>query len=483
MKALILGMGMSGRSAAKLLLQKGYQVQGLDKNYESIQLPGIVVTSDQDPIELTPFDLLVISPGISLDHPIAKAAKEKRIEIVGEIELACRFIKNRFFAITGTNGKTTVTLLVTHVLNQSGIPAKALGNLGVPLAADLEVLRDEVVVVELSSYQLETMTSKIIDAGVILNITPDHLDRYSSMEEYAKAKIHMKECLKPGAHLYVFKQVMDEFGPLFERFNLEKAVQHDKSSQDSDSRPKPADYHITNSVRGNQPVIGCGSEGCEDLLRSTAFSRFSPKTYGYSIDCDYFIQENAFRNKENIEWLLPICYRRGVSHDIENIMAAYLLCKEAGISAVEFLKALETFKKPAHRIEFVRRCRDINYFNDSKGTNIDAVIRAVDTMEGPVVLIAGGVDKGSTYSPWLHAFKQKVKYVCVIGEASDKIEKEISHSYTVKKFTSLEEAVKHAAEIAKPGENVLLSPGCSSFDMFRNYAHRGEEFKRIVNEL
>jgi UDP-N-acetylmuramoylalanine--D-glutamate ligase len=427
MKALILGMGISGRSAAQLLLQKGYEVHGLDKNHESIQILGITVSSDQDPINLKQFDLLVISPGISFDHPIHRAAKDKGMEIIGEIELACRFIKNPLFAITGTNGKTTVALLVAHILNQAGMPAKALGNIGIPLAADLEMIRNEIVVLELSSYQLETMTSKAIDVGVILNITPDHLDRYSSMEEYAKAKIHMKDCLKPNGRLYVFKKVMEEFG--------------------------------------------------------SRFNGFLPKTYGYSNDCDYFIQENAVCSKENIEWLLPICYRRGVSHDIENIMAAYLLCKEAGVSAAEFLEGLETFKKPAHRIEFVRCYKNVNYFNDSKGTNVDAVIRAVDTMQGPVVLIAGGVDKGSTYQPWLHAFKQKVKCVCVIGESSENIKKEISHALEVKKFNSLEDAVKHATEITRPGENILLSPGCSSFDMFRNYAHRGEEFKRIVNEL
>jgi UDP-N-acetylmuramoylalanine--D-glutamate ligase len=427
MKALILGMGISGRSAGKLLLQKGYIVHGLDKNYKNIQIDGITVSSDNEPIEMNQFDLMVISPGVSTQHPIYQAALLVGIEIIGEIELACRFITQPFYAITGTNGKTTVTLLVAHILNEAGIPARALGNVGVPLASEVETIKNEIVVVELSSYQLETMKSKVIDAGVILNITPDHLDRYSSMEEYARAKIRMKDCMKNDANLLVFKKVVDEFSHLF--------------------------------------------------------NGFLPKTYGYSSDCDYFIVENCIYSKENIECLLPICYRRGVSHDIENIIAAFVLCLKAGVSADQFLKGLESFKKPAHRIEFVRCLQGINYFDDSKGTNIDAVIRAVDTMEGRVVLIAGGVDKGSTYNPWIHNFKEKVKCVCVIGEAADKIEDEISHAYTVKKFNSLEDAVKHAAEIASLGENVLLSPGCSSFDMFKDYAHRGEEFKRIVNEL
>ncbi len=427
MKALILGMGISGQSAAKFLIKKGYQVHGLDKNFQSIKMDGVTVTSDQDPIDISLFDLFVISPGIPQDHPICQNAKKNQIEIIGEIELASRFINSRFIGITGTNGKTTVTLLIAHILNESGIPAKALGNVGNPLASELETIKDEIIVVELSSYQLETMRTPVIDAGVILNITPDHLDRYSSMEDYAKAKLLMKDCLKKGSNLYVFEKITQEFGHLF------------------------------------------GS--------------FLPKTYGYSLDSDYFIQENAICSKENIECLLPICYRRGVSHDIENIMAAYLLCLEVGVTADQFLKGLESFKKPAHRIEFVRRFGDVNYFDDSKGTNIDAVIRAVDTMEGQVVLIAGGVDKGSTYNPWIQSFKQKVKCICVIGQAADKIEKEMSGAYPVKKFKSLEDAVRHASEIASPGENVLLSPGCSSFDMFRNYAHRGEEFKRIINEL
>ncbi len=414
MKVLIVGMGISGKSAAELLIQKGHKVHGVDRNYESIIVDHITISSDLEPIDISAFDLVVASPGIPPTHPIFVAAEKSGVEIIGEVELASRFITQKFIAITGTNGKTTVTFMVTHILNAAGIPARALGNVGMPLASEFQHIRNEIIVAELSSFQLDTLSSKIIDLGVILNITPDHLDRYTNMEAYAASKIHMKDCMKPTGKLFVFQKAFDEFKQLFGNFT-----------------PFKYDGH----------------------------------------------------NKENIETLLPICYRRGINHDIENIMAAYNLCREAGVSAEDFVKGLESFKKPPHRIEFVRRLGEVNYFNDSKGTNIDAVIRAVDTMEGNVVLIAGGVDKGSTYMPWIDSFGIKVKCVCVIGEAADKIEKEISHTLQVKKFSTLDDAVKHAAEIAKAGENVLLSPGCSSYDMFRNYAHRGDEFKKIINNL
>lgn len=419
MKVLILGMGISGKAAASLLLLKGYEVYGVDQ--KPFEMEGVTPLKENE-VDLSTFEFVVASPGIPPTHPLYKAAGKK---IVGEVELACHFIDKKMVGITGTNGKTTVTYLVTHVLNHSGIPARALGNCGKALCAEVVDLKEEVVVAELSSYQLETLTQKKLKCGVLLNITPDHLDRYASYKDYASAKIKMKDLVTE--HFIVNKKTYEEFKDLF------------------------------------------GS--------------YVPITYGYDLDCDYFYRNDAVYYKENIAFLMPIRYRRSFSHDVENIMAAFALCNDLGVSAKDFLCALETFEKPPHRIEFVRVKEGVTFYNDSKGTNIDAVIRAVEMMDGKVVLIAGGVDKGASYLPWAEAFADKVTCMCVIGEAAQKIENELAWAFSIVPCDSFENAIRHASLVAKEGENVLLSPGCASFDMFKDYNHRGNEFKRIVKEL
>lgn len=435
---LVIGLGMSGRSAVQLLLDKGAKVHGADRNAEllytndslmKLRYRGLTTQLDSAPINIQDYQLVIVSPGISKEHPLYQAAKQAGIEMIGEIELACRFVRNPMIGITGTNGKTTVTLLTAHVLNHWGKQARALGNVGIPLAAELANIESEstILVAELSSFQLDTLHSKVIDVGVILNITPDHLDRYATMEEYAAAKIHLKDCLKANGMLYVHEGTYREWESLFGRF----------------------------------PV----------------------RRYGFNSSCTIFSDQQKVFFKEKIDYFWPPVYRGRCDHDIENLMAAYALCREMGVTGEQFIAAAQTFKKPAHRIEFVENVEGVAYYDDSKGTNLDAVIRAVSSLQGDIVLIAGGVDKGAPYTPWLEAFGGKVKYVCAIGQAAEKISRDLHPNIAVERFSSLEAAVKKASEMAKPGENVLLSPGCSSFDMFRDYAHRGDEFKRIVQEI
>lgn len=437
-RVLVIGLGLSGRSAVQLLLDQGAQVHGVDRNQEllytndslmKLRYRGLTTQLDGAPLNINEYGLVVVSPGINQDHPYYVAAKKAGIEIVGEIELACRYVRNPMIGITGTNGKTTVTLLTAHVLNQCGKPAKALGNVGIPLAAELANLEctSTILVAELSSFQLDTLYTKVLDAGVILNITPDHLDRYGTMAEYAKSKIHMKDCLKPNAKLFVDEKTWKEWRVLFDQF--------------------PAD------------------------------------TYGFHSHCTLFTDQQTVFFKEKIDYIWPPVYRGRCDHDIENLMAAYALCREMGVTGEQFITAAQTFKKPSHRIEFVENVDGVAYYDDSKGTNLDAVMRAVDSLQGSIVLIAGGVDKGAPYTPWIDAFGGKVKYICAIGQAAEKIKKDLQPNIAVELFSSLEAAVKKASELANPGENVLLSPGCSSFDMFRDYAHRGDEFKRIVQEI
>lgn len=431
-RVLVIGLGISGSSAAHFLLDQCAHVHGVDRNptspeAEALKSRGATIGPDSEAFEVGAFDLVIVSPGIPQAHPLCAAAREAGIETIGELELGCRFVKQRMIGVTGTNGKTTVTLLITHVLNQSGRKAKALGNVGVPLTKEIAAAgEDDILVAELSSYQLDTLRSPILDAAVILNVTPDHLDRYGDMEAYALSKFQIHKCLKPGMSLYVEKATLDKYGY----------------------------FEVT-------PIY----------------------TYGYEKqDNIYTDLKSLYVNRLKVA-CLPEEYQGRRSHDLENVMAAFAMCRIFGVTAKQFFSALATFKKPSHRIEFVLERSGVAYYDDSKGTNIDAVIRAVEKMKSNVVIIAGGVDKGAAYTPWIDAFQGKVKAICAIGEAAQKIEHQLSHAIPVTKHGSLEEAVKTASSLAESGESVLLSPGCSSFDMFRDYVHRGEEFQRLVKEI
>lgn len=436
-RVLVLGLGMSGRSAVRFLLAHHAIVHGVDRNVhllanqpeiQTLQKAGLVVNLEGECEEISTFDLMVISPGISLDHPLVKAARRVHLPIIGEIELGCQFAENPMIGITGTNGKTTVTLLVTHVLKQCGYQVHALGNVEVPLTTELlNISPQDTIVLELSSYQIETLYQRRLQAGIILNITPDHLDRYQTMEAYAKAKCEIERCIKMGGHLYIEEQT----------------------------------WHLY-----------------QHLLKES-----QPRLYGYQKTSYIYTDLKSIFCEGNKIFELPSSLQNKKSHDLENLMAAYALCAEKGIAGVSFLESWKSFKKPAHRIEFILESQGVSYYDDSKGTNVDAVIRAVQSLDGQIILIAGGVDKGFTYTVWLEVFKNKVKSICAIGQAAAKIHEQLASHIPVTIFNSLDEAVKQASQSAEKGDVVLLSPGCSSFDMFKDYAHRGEEFQRIVREL
>jgi UDP-N-acetylmuramoylalanine--D-glutamate ligase len=436
-QVLVVGLGVSGRSAVEFLLAHGAFVSGVDRDpqmlashpeIQALKQAGLIVYVEKEFQDVARFDLMVVSPGVPLNHPLVQAAQRIEIPMIGEIELGCQVAKNPMLGITGTNGKTTVTLLVTHVLKQSRKSAQALGNVGIPFTRELlSIDSQSTIVLELSSYQIETLHQRCLEAALILNITPDHLDRYSTMEAYAKAKCEIERALKSGRCLYMEENAWRQYGYLLQ-------------------------------------------EG-------------KPRLYGY--DSSSFIQTDLFAvyrdGKKMFE--LPDLLKKKKSHDLENLLAAYALCSDQGVTGVTFIEAWKTFKKPAHRIEFVTEHRGVRYYDDSKGTNIDAVIRAVQSLEGAIILIAGGVDKGAAYTPWLEEFKNKVKLICAIGQAAGKIHEQLDSQIPVMMFHSLDEAVLQASRFAQKGDNVLLSPGCSSFDMFKDYAHRGEEFQRIVRTL
>lgn len=402
MKALVIGLGVSGKAAALLLKAKGYSVTGVDAKPKEIE--GIRVLPESSLSDLAEFDLVVVSPGIGESHPLYALAKQENKKIVGEAQLAFTYLDQCALGITGTNGKTTVTLLVEHVLRASGRKAKAVGNVGLALCEyALSPDPEEILVVELSSFQLETMEGPFFDAAVVLNITPDHLDRYASLTEYGEAKLRIGRCRKEHAPLYVHSKIVKDYGVPYDRFDL--------------------------------------------------------------------------------AYILPVGYRQWGKHDLENAQAAWVLCEEIGISREEFIRAVDTFEKPHHRIAFVKNIEGVSYYDDSKGTNLDAVIQAVSMMQGPVILIAGGVDKGASYVPWKECFRGRVKGIIAIGQAAEKIRRELCDEFIVEIVDSLAAAVERAKQKGTPGDVVLLSPGCSSYDMFRDYAHRGEEFQRFVNNI
>ena len=397
MRTLVVGLGKSGIAAKNLLEREGDEVVGYDDLIDST-VPGVQT-----------FDRLILSPGVPPSHRVVSDAAKCGIPIIGEAQLALERMKQRAIAITGTNGKTTVTLLIAHVLKEAGFSAHALGNVGAPLSDYvLNAKPDDIAVVELSSFQLDTLSSKCFDMGIILNITPDHLDRYPSMEAYAISKCHLQHCLKPGGELWVHSSVAEEYAHLL----------------------------------------------------STQF-----QTFGENLDC--LLTQNC------------INFSFSGKHDIDNLQAAWIACRPF-VNEDVFWKAAQSFKKPAHRIEWVAAWNGVDYVNDSKGTNIDATIKAVEAMDRSTILIVGGVDKGASYAVWKKSFANKVRQVVAIGQASEKIAHDLRPEFDVVIVPSLSDAVHHSERTAQKGDVVLLSPGCSSYDMFRDYAHRGDEFKRIV---
>jgi len=423
-KVLIIGFGKSGRSAALFLLKKGKKVIAADQKAADLlkdpaivqmQKEGLELVSDKrEGIDFSSIAQVVLSPGIIPFHPLVLEARKRKIEMIGEIELGFRHFKNPAIGITGTNGKTTVTLLCAHVLQECGIKATALGNMGTALTS-FSGGKEEVLVVELSSYQLETLQQECLDVAVILNLTPDHLDRYPSFQEYADAKCRIKEAVKKGGKLFLSRQAAGQKTALLEG----------ESS---------ALFDETSDLKGRRSIA----------------KLISGKN-------------------------LPV--------NQENALAAYRLCSFFGVKEAPFMKALKSFKAPPHRIEWAGEVRGVHFYNDSKATNIESVIHAVKTLSGPIHLIVGGLDKGSSYAPWKNAFKGKVKRLYAIGFAAKKIQQELESDLDIVLAASLFDAVQKAFDCAEKKEQILLSPGCASFDSFRNYEHRGEEFMRFVQEL
>lgn len=449
-KVMVAGLGKSGISAAKLLLEAGGEVLLYDGN-EEIDIENILGNFKEEYLskisfklgslsksDLTGVNLCVISPGIDLMTPFVKVVYDSKIQIWSEIELGFAISKGNLVAITGTNGKTTTTALTGQIAKNYFDKVFTVGNIGLPYTdVALKTTENSVTVLEVSSFQLETIVDFKPHISAILNITPDHLDRHHNMEEYISIKkdITLNQTKEDFCILNYEDEVLRKFG-------------------ESDKCPAKAIF-------------------------------FSSER---KLEEGYYLFENAIYSKFNKEEKKILEVKElGIlgKHNYENVMAAIAISVSLKIPMDIIVKTCKEFKGVEHRIEHVATKYGINYYNDSKGTNPDAAIKAVEAMPGPILLIAGGYDKKANYDEWVETFKGRVKYLVLIGQTRDAIsECAKAHGFQdIMYAESLEEAVKVCASYADVGDYVLLSPACASWGMFKNYEQRGEVFKACVRKL
>ncbi|MDR1539897.1 MAG: UDP-N-acetylmuramoyl-L-alanine--D-glutamate ligase [Clostridiales bacterium] len=442
-KVLVCGIARSGVAAAKLLKDLGAEVtlqdlkirDKIEINLDEMEKSGFEIYVGKNPDDIIDdFDLAVISPGISVYLPFVEKALKLGIPVWGEIELAYSLCPCPVIAVTGTNGKTTTTSLIGDIVKRYNPKVEVVGNIGVPFAAKLKNLgKDSCVVAEISSFQLETIHAFKPKVSAILNITPDHIDRHKSMENYIAAK--------------------ESIG---------------KNQQ-------PDDYMVLNYDDAYCRRIKTNA-------RRVFFSRLEQLEEGFFLDGNIIRArfDGEDRNVLNIDDMQIFG-----NHSIENTLAAVAAAACMKIPYDVIKEAAESFKAVEHRIEFVRELHGIRFYNDSKATNTDAAIKAIEAMRQPIVLIGGGYDKQSDFGGWVKAFQGKVKHVIVLGEVAEKImETCLAYNYTqVERVNTLKDAVDLAYGKASPGDCVLLSPACASWDMFENFEQRGMLFKKFVNDL
>jgi UDP-N-acetylmuramoylalanine--D-glutamate ligase len=444
-RVLVVGLGKSGLSAAMFLRAKGARVTVSDTRSAvalAHEIPalldaGIMVESGgHGLLTFRRQDLIVVSPGVPMDTPEVQQTKSFGMPVIGEVELASRFLQGQIVAITGSNGKTTTTSLLGKIFNDAGLPTLVGGNIGLPVIDLVDKSTPETTsVLEVSSFQLETIEEFHPHIAVVLNITPDHLDRHGSFENYAAAKTRITE-----------RQGAEDFLVL----NAE-----DKATQMVAAKTKAQIFWFS----GRRPI------------KQGAF------VHGESIV--FVAREGA-----KAEPVMPVgeIHLKGL-HNVENVLAAVCAARLAGLSAEVIRRAVSGFKAVEHRLELVKSLHGVEFYNDSKATNVDASMKAVASFGGGIHLILGGKDKDSDYSAMSELLKERVKAVYTIGTAAEKIERQLHGVMKMVQAGTLQTAVREAAKAAVAGDVVLLSPACSSFDQFENYEHRGRVFRQIVNEL
>ena len=439
---LVCGLARSGAAAAKLLSRLGARVTVCDlRNADQLQNEigelneniKIICGKNPDDVLLNETDLIILSPGIPSDAPFVTKAKNKKIRVISEIELAFSVCNAPVIAVTGTNGKTTTSVLTGKIF-ESKYETAVLGNVGEAFskkAADISP--NGVAVVETSSFQLENIETYKPKAAIILNITPDHLDRHKTLAEYVRIK----------------KRIFE--------------------------KQKEDDYLILNY---DDPL--CAQIAAEAKSKVIYFSNKTVLNEGVFLENGLIIS-NINGAREEIVSVDELMIR---GHLIDNALAACAAAVLFNVSVVKIADTLRGFKGVEHRLEYVAEINGVEYFNDSKATNPDAAIKGLSSMTRPVLLICGGSEKNLDFTEWTALFKNRVKKAFVIGETADKIigACEKNNFFDYEKVKSLEEAVKKCVAAAEPGDAALLSPACASWDMFRDFEERGSEFKKFVKE-
>ncbi|MCR5543240.1 MAG: UDP-N-acetylmuramoyl-L-alanine--D-glutamate ligase [Eubacterium sp.] len=446
-KVIVAGAGKSGIASVGLLIRNGADVILYDQN-ENIDVEKIydefsgkksfeILLGDLTEEALKGADIFVISPGIPTDADFVNKVREHNIPIWGEIELAYYFNKGTIAAITGTNGKTTTTTLVGEIFKNYDSSSLVVGNIGLPFTRFADATeKGNLIAAEISSFQLETIHEFRPHISAILNLTPDHLNRHYTFENYVDAKFRITE------------------------------------------NQTEEDYCILNY--DDEEVVSRA-----DKVKNAKIVYFSHKA---ELDEGIFVRDGKiYARRDGVEDYILDVDRVQIlgDHNLENVLAAVGITYYLDIPIDIISQTIYEFKGVEHRIEFVREVRGVRYYNDSKGTNPDAAIKAIKAMRTTTLLIGGGYDKGSTYDEWVECFPGKVRYLVLIGETAEKISKCCKdHGFNqIVVVEKLEDAVQFCDTHAKPGDNVLLSPACASWDMFRSYEERGNLFKLYVEGL
>jgi UDP-N-acetylmuramoylalanine--D-glutamate ligase len=446
-RVLVVGLGKSGVASALFLKARGARVTVSDtKSGDELrdEIPvlldhGITVeTGGHGERTFRGQDLIVVSPGVPVDAPLLAQARGMGEAVIGEIELAAQFLPGPIVAITGSNGKTTTTTLTGEILTAGGLRTLVGGNIGTPAISLAErATRETVIVLEVSSFQLETIQTFRPKVAVVLNVTPDHLDRHRTFEAYVDAKARIFD-----------NQRGDDFAVL------------------------------------NEDDPTCVAMAARTRAQVFWFSRLKEVKQGAWVRDGNIVFRDAKQQREVMQVSeIPL---KG-AHNLENVLAAVCAGALMGCAPETIRRAVREFKAVEHRLEFVATIRGVDYYNDSKATNVDATIKALESFPANIHLILGGKDKGSGYTVLNDLLRKRVKAVYTIGAAAEKIESQIlspkSGGVEVVHAETLENALRKANAVAEPGDVVLLAPACASFDQFKSYEHRGQVFKEIVREL
>jgi len=441
-RVLVIGLARTGLATALFCVERGAVVTATDTR-SADELGECVLKLRDTGVQLQlggysdailhGQELVVPSPGVSADSELLIKARELKITVWSEIELAYRFLHGRLIGITGSNGKTTTTSLVDHILRHAGLSSALAGNIGTPLIATIgQSDESTITVAELSSFQLELTETFRANISVLLNLTPDHLDRHKTFSAYAAAKAR------------IFENQTEEDAAI---------VNLDDAATRAVAPSRPQTFWFSRKINVEQGAFAKNGK---------LIFRWNDKEEEI-LHCD--------------EIPLP------GAHNLENVLAATIAARLAGALPEQIAEAVRSFPGVEHRIEFVAEIHGVRYYNDSKATNVDATLKALEAFPGRIIVVLGGKDKDSDYTQLRTMLREKAILALLIGSAADKIAQQIEGNVALRRAETLQNAVQFAAQAAHAGDIVLLAPACASFDQFQNYEHRGRVFKELVRQL